>query len=185
MFLFKSKRNYLHSTDIYTYLKNNYNFSKIDLKFYNFIISQPSLKIISNKNPNLKNCSIAAKITNHKKSKFVLFFKTKKKICSHYSYDENLMFKFFKRKKDQIECNFKTSINYIDIIVSMSKYWHIMSISKKKKWIVYRICINVDLAEKINKNILIKNEKINNRKNTISSIFIDNKNIGKIYYSHL
>lgn len=185
MLLFKSDRNYLHSTDIYTYLRNNYKFEKVDLKFYNFINTQPIIKVTSNKNPDLKKCEIAAKITNNKKSKFVLFFKTKKKICSNYSFDENLLIKFFDYSKNEIKCNFKTKIDYIDIIVAISKYWHIVNISKQKKWVVYRINLDTNFTEKIKKKILIKNEKINDNKTTISSIFINNKNVGKIYYSYL
>lgn len=133
MFLFKGNRNYLHSTDIYSYLEDNFSFDRIDIKFYKFLKSQPSLKIyqqskIKRKVPH----SISANVFQKNKSSIINFYPTKKKITSSYSYDESLLNKYFKINKNLISCNFTTDIKYIDLIVSMSKLWHQKKSIKKE-----------------------------------------------------
>jgi hypothetical protein len=182
MFLFKGNRDYLHSSDITNFICNNYSYNYLDIKFYKPLKTQPNFKLTKRIYNNHK-ANIVAKIKKNKVEKFLIFYDTDNEVKNRYPYDEELLNKFFKIGSDNVQCNLKTSINYIDLIVSMSTLWHLQKISKKKKWIVVRIKFNKTIVVKKLKNIFIKVVKIMNRKNTESEIFIDKKACGKIYYS--
>jgi len=99
-----------------------------------------------------------------------------------YSYDENLLYKIFKISKKKVSFKGSCSIKNIDLIISMIKFWHIKNIGKKN-WIVYRLKINGNILEKNYKNITIQNIKNANKKYTINSLKINNKNYGYVYFS--
>ena len=183
MFIFKGDRTYLHSTDVLSFIENNYDFSEIDIKFYKLLRSQPKIKLTQNIS-NINKGNIVAKIKTKNFEKFLVFFATKKKIKNNYSFDEDLLIKFFKLNKSSVKCGFKTTVKYIDLIVSMSKIWHIKKIDKKKKWMVARISLKKKLSNSSKtKYILIKIKKIMSKNYTESDIFINKKLLGKIYYS--
>lgn len=189
MFFFKGNRDYLHSTDVYSFLIKNFKFNSIDIKFSKFIKSQPSLrvshKLFAKENRDKVLPSITASITNKNKSKLIMFYPTKQKIKYSYSYDENLLISYFKVSKNTVSCNFNTSIKHIDLVVSMSKYWHQKKINSKKKWIVIRLTLKQKIKFFLKKKIKIENIKILDGKFTTSEIFVNNVFVGKIYYSYI
>ena len=132
MFIYKGKRNYLHSSDVISFINKNYSFNKIDIKFNKILTSQPKIIITNLLNKKSHHASIVAKIEKKNIKKFLLFKETKVKIKNDYSYDENLLNKFFKVTNKNVKCDFNTEIKYIDLIVSMSKFWHVTKIKKKK-----------------------------------------------------
>jgi hypothetical protein len=182
MFLFKGNRNYIHSSDIFNFIHKNYFYDYLDIKFHKPLKTQPNFKFTKRINNNHK-ANIVAKIKNDKIEKFLIFYDSNNEIKNNYPYDEDLLNKFFKIGSDNVHCDFKTSINHVDLIVSMSTFWHLHKISKKKNWVVVRINFNKTIFTKKFKSIFIKVRKIMNKKNTESEIFIDKKSCGKIYYS--
>ena len=182
MFLFKGNRNYIQSSDIFNFINKNYSYDYLDIKFYKYLKTQPNFKV-TKKIYNNHKANVVAKIEKDNIEKFITFYDSSKEIKNNYPYDENLLNKFFKIRSDNVRCDFKTSINYIDLIVSMSKFWHLHKISKKKKWVVVRINFKKNIFSKKFKKIFIKVRKIMNKKNTESEIFIDKKFCGKIYFS--
>jgi hypothetical protein len=61
MFIYKGNRNYIHSSDVISFINNNYSFSKIDIKFHKILKSQPRIFLTSALN-NRHAASIVAKI---------------------------------------------------------------------------------------------------------------------------
>ena len=155
MFFFKGDRNYLHSSDVYSYLIKNFKFNSIDIKFSKFIKSQPNIKVsrtlFARETEKKVLPSITASIVHKNKAKLVMFYPTKQKIKYSYSYDENLLINYFKVSKNTVNCNFCTSTKYIDLIVSMSKYWHQKKINSKKKWIVIRLTLKQKIKSSLKK----------------------------------
>ena len=184
MLLLKGNRTYLHSTDIFSFIENKYNFNQIDIKFHKFLKSQPKVILIK-KLKNNHNANIVAKIKLKKDIKFLIFSETKNIIKNNYSYDENLLKNFFKFNNFGVKCNFQTTVKYIDLIVSMTKLWHVYKINKNKQWVVTRIRFNKKITQRKIKNISIKVNKIMKKKHTDSDIIIDRNFCGKIYYSAL
>ena len=180
MFLFKGNRSYLHSTDIINFIEKNYKYNQIDIRFYKLLRSQP--KITLSKKNNTK-ANIIAEIGIKKLKKYLNFFETNQKIKNSYSYDENLLKNYFKINNQEVKCNFLTTIKRLDLIVSMSKEWHIKKINKKKIWMVVRINLKKMIIDSKHKNICVRISKITNKKYTVSDIYINEKHHGKIYYS--
>jgi len=181
MFLFKGNRKYLHSTDIFSFFNYNYKFKNIEIFFKNFITTSPKiikLKSISSK----MSYDALVIIKNGNYTKYFVLKNSKKKIKLSYSYDENLLYKIFKISKKKVSFKGSCSIKNIDLIISMIKFWHIKNIGKKN-WIVYRLKINGNILEKNYKNITIQNIKNANKKYTINSLKINNKNYGYVYFS--
>ena len=162
MFIYKGNRNYIHSSDVISFINNNYSFSKIDIKFHKILKSQPRIFLTSVLN-NRHTASIVAKIEKKNFKKFLLFKETKIKIKNNYSYDENILNKFFKTTDKDVKCKINTEIKYIDLIISMTKFWHIIKISKKKNWLVARVNLNKKINDKKDKKILIKLKKKNEK----------------------
>ena len=154
MFFFKGDRKYLNSADVYSFLKKNFQFKSLDIKFYKFIKSQPSIKVVNKLSVTGKTApSIAASIVQKNRTKIVTFYPTKEKILHSYSYDDNLLNNYFKIKKNSVVCNLNTSIKYIDLVVSMSKYWHQKVINSKKKWIVIRLSLGQKIKPSLKKKL--------------------------------
>ena len=181
MFIYKGKRNYIHSSDVISFINSNYSFSKIDIKFHKILKSQPKIFLTTVLN-NRHSASIVAKIEKKNFKKFLLFKETKVKIKNNYSYDENILNKFFKLTDNDVKCKINTEIKYIDLIVSMTKFWHVIKISKKKNWLVARVNLHKKINDKKNKQILIRFNKIMNNSYTESDIIINKSMYGKIYF---
>jgi len=181
MFIYKGKRNYLHSSDVISFINKNYSFNKIDIKFHKILTSQPKIIITNMLNKKSYDASIVAKIEKKNIKKFLLFKETKVKIKNDYSYDENLLNKFFKLTNKNVKCDLNTEIKYIDLIVSMSKFWHVTKI-KRKKWLVARVNLHKKIYDKQNKQISIRFNKIMNNSYTESEIMINKSIYGKIYF---
>ena len=182
MFLLKGNRDYIHSSDVFNFINKNYSYNFLDIKFYKPLKTQPNFKFTKKINNNHK-ANIVAKIKNDEIEKFITFHDSSIGIKNNYPYDEDLLNKFFKIGSDNVHCDFKTSVNHVDLIISMSKFWHLHKISNKKNWVVVRINFKKTIFPKKFKRIFIKVRKIMNKKNTESEIFIDKKSCGKIYYS--
>ena len=93
MFLFKGNRNYLHSSDIFNFINNKYNYNHLDIKFHKLLKSQPKIKF-TKKLENNHNASIVTQIIEKKSKKFLIFYDSNINIKNNYSYDENLLNKF-------------------------------------------------------------------------------------------
>lgn len=184
MFLFRGDRKYLQSSDIFSFIFNNFDFTTLDLHFHRFLTSQPRIKITKKWKKSFYKANIVGKIKIKNEYKYILFYQTKEKINNSYSFDENLLKKFIKIKKNKVSIKLQTSIIYMDLIVLISKLWHLSKINNKKKWIVTRINLEKKYSESLEKNIVIENEKIINQKFSISKILINNKILGKIFYTH-
>ena len=181
MFSYKGDRDYIHSSDIINFINRNYLYNKIDIKFYKLLRFQPKIRLI-NKLGNSRGVNIIAKIEKNKIEKFILFYETKLKVKNDYSFDESLLSKYFKVNKKNIKCDFETEIKFIDIIVSMTKLWHLKNLDKRKNWFVGRLNRFKKINEKKRKNINIKVKKIKYDKFTESEIIIDKSIYGKIYF---
>ena len=182
MFLFKGKRKYLHSTDLISYVGNKYyNFKNLDIRFNKFIKMQPKIIEIKKKVINLKyNCTANFYLANKEHS--LIFNETKKTIIGNYSYDENIYNLFFIMTKKAVYIKKKIDVIFIDIAVSMAKFFCKNKFGKKK-WIVYRILLkqNIDNIDYKSFKVMLSNTIKN--KIFIFEIIINNKNYGKIYYS--
>ena len=185
MFIYKGNRDYIHSSDVISFINKNYSYSKIDVKFHKILKSQPKI-LVTNMLNNRHQASIVAKIEKKNFKKYLLFNETKVKIKNNYSYDENLLNKFFKITNKDVKCKIYTEIKYIDLIVSMSKLWHVVKVSKKKNWLVARINLNKKFNNNKNdKQICIRFSKIMNNSFTESEIIINKSICGKIYFQSI
>lgn len=189
-FLLKGSRDYIHGTDIFIYLENklkNLKFTKFELIFKQFIKNQPKIKMFYKTKKttllNLKQYYALCEIILKKKKLFYVFEKSREKINSNYSYDENLFIKYYNLKKNGISCSFETSFKDIEILVSMTKYFHQKKIKKKCKWIFNKIELIKKFKNFYKKDLEIKIISNKYNKYTISQIFQNKKNIGKIYFS--
>lgn len=185
VFQFKGKRKYLHGTDLFRYLQSFFpsNFKSIDIKFHRQINSQPKLivldkeKLISSSKNYLLTCNIVSK-----NKKNLVMIGTKKKINNSYPFDESLMYNKFKTNKDFAKCNLKTSLDDIDVVVALNKFWHNKKFNKKKgQWFFSRIKLKKKFKNKENKNIMLK-KKIEFLNSTVSSIYISKVLVGEIYF---
>lgn len=179
-FLFKGSRKYIHVTDIYNYFLYEVNYKELTINFKKKIVSEP--KIIFNKKKDIKsaNCIISANI--NKKKKTILIFNSKKKIISKYNYDESLFFNYFSSTKKRGMCNFETSMSSIEVLVSLTKYFHISRIANTN-WVFSKLNLLKKLKEKSNKNFLIVLNKNYINKFTELDIFQDSIFIGKINFN--
>ena len=97
MFYLKGNRKYLHSTDIISYLFAKYKKIKsLDIKFYKIITGNPRLKIINKKVSSIKYDCVANLDLENKRLISLIFSGTKKKIVQSYSYNEELLYPYFK-----------------------------------------------------------------------------------------
>lgn len=182
-FIFKGSRKYIHVTDIYNNLVLGKNYDKLSITFKKKLLHQPkiifknSLHVKLSKKP---NCII--NISRKNINKKILLFDTKKKVKTSYYYNESLLYEYFKLKKKLAECNFRTSISSIEVLVSLTKYFHIKKI-KNYDWFFARLRLVNRLQEKNNKNFSIFLKKNYLNEFTISDIYQNNKYIGEIEFS--
>ena len=182
-FLFKGSRKYIHVTDIYNNLVLGKNYDKLSITFKKKLLHQP--KIIFKNSPHIKlskkpNCII--NIGRKNINKKILLIDTKKKIKSNYYYDESLFYKYFKLKKKMSECNFQTSMSSIEVLVSLTKYFHIKKI-KNCDWFFVKLKLVNKLKEKNMKKFSIFLKKNYLDEFTISDIYQNNKYVGEIEFS--
>lgn len=188
-FLFRGNREYIQGADIYIFIENlikKKTFSNLDLSFKGFLTTQPLIKIKKKLiNSNHINTGLVNCIIKNKKIKTIITFKnSKKKILNNFSYDENLFYKYFSIKKNSIaSCKLKTSYRDIEVLVSLTKYWHLKKINNSGKWIFNRIKLTKHFKNDYIKNIKIKNVLNKFNKYTVSLIFQNNKFIGEIHFS--
>ena len=74
MFIYKGKRNYLHSSDVISFINKNYSFNKIDIKFHKILTSQPKIIITNILNKKSYDANIVAKIEKKNIKKFFKSF---------------------------------------------------------------------------------------------------------------
>ena len=191
-FLFRGDRKYIQGADVYIFIENlikKNSFTNLDLSFKSFLTTQPLIKIKKNLpiNSNYLNYgAVNCTIKNKKVKTIITFNNSKKKILNSYSYDEKLFYKYFLLKKNSIAfCKLKTSYRDIEVLVSLTKYWHLKKINNSGKWIFNRIKLIKHFKNDYTKNIKIKNVLNKFNKYTVSSIFQDNKFIGEIHFSLL
>ena len=104
------------------------------------------------------------------------------KVKKSYPYDEKLLYPNFVIKKNEARCNFKTTLDDIDVLVSLTKYWHVKKFGKKKgQWLFSRLKLKKKLKDLDIKKIKIKNKTILFN-STINYVYVSNKLIGEIYF---
>lgn len=189
-FLFRGERKYLQGADIYIFIENlikKKSFLNLDLSFKGFITTQPLVKIkkIKSNKSNYSNYDLANCIIENKNTKTIITFKNSKRAISNsFSYDEELFYKYFSLRKNSIAlCKIKTSYRDIEVLVALTKFWHLKKINNSGKWIFNRIKLIKNFENKYTKNIKIKNISNKFNKFTVSSIFQNNNYIGEIHFS--
>lgn len=190
-FLLRGDRKYIQGSDIFLYVEKylvNKKIKKLNIIFKEFLISNPKIKFLKKKNTLYKlnyKYSVLCEIILKKEIFVILFSNSKKKLRLNYSYDETLFYKYFKINKKGAGCNLKTSFKDIEILISLTKFWHENYVDRKKKWIVNKIELNNLFKNKIKKKIMIKNIENKFNKYTVSNIIQNNKKIGKIFFSSI
>ena len=184
-FSFKGNRQYIHGTDIFIFLENliEGKIKLFDLRIIKKIKRQPNIKIYNyiKNNKNQKNkANVICRIVDNK-DRIILFNESKKNISDRYSFDENILKKNFYLKGNIANCSFESSLHSIEILVALTKYWHQKKI-KLGNWVFVRLKLNKKFKNFKIKNLKIKNINNINNKRTISEVFQNKKNIGKIYF---
>ena len=184
-FLFKGNRKYIHGTDLYRYLKKFFpiKFNYIDIKFHKQIKFQPKILTFKKQLSKIdyKKILLTCKITS-KKEKLIAFVETNIKVKKSYPYDEKLLYPNFVIKKNEARCNFNTTLDDIDVLVSLTKYWHVKKFGKKKgQWLFSRLKLKKKFKDLEIKKIKIKNKTILFN-STINYVYVSNKLIGEIYF---
>ena len=183
MFYLKGNRKYLHSTDIISYIFGRFkNLKSLDIKFQKKIIGQPNIKILNKKVTNYKYNCVASCISSNDQFLSVIFIGTKKKFLQNYSYNENLLYPYFKIFKKKIFLTKQIEWKIIDLLISMSKFYCDKKIGKKK-WLVYRVFINKNFNNKKFKSIELYLKKEIKKKINIFEITLDKRIYGSIYYT--
>jgi len=117
--------------------------------------------------------------TINKKKKKIYLVNTKKKIINKYDFEEKKLYKYFKLYKNSAKCNFKSSLSSIDVLITLTKYFHNNKI-KLSSWSVVKLKFIKALDEKKLKNFVIKIKKVTFDKLTVISIYQNKKKIGEI-----
>tara|TARA_B100001741_G_C16497572_1_gene572955 strand:- start:464 stop:1027 length:564 start_codon:yes stop_codon:yes gene_type:complete len=183
-FSYKGSRKYIHVTDIYNNLIINYKYKNLDILFKKKIFNQPKIiflnKLIKNQRSKVANCSI--KISDKKKTNIIFIYDSKKKIATRYGYDEKLFYNFFRIKKLSCECNFSTSMSSIEVLVALTKFFHLKKL-RKHNWFFSRLKLVKKLKENNFKIFSIYLKKNYLDMFTILDIYQSNKYIGEIQFS--
>ena len=182
-FLYKGSRDYIHGTDLTIYLEQYIRFplKSFDLKIHKKIKHQPKIIVSDKLNKKIKGSYASCKILC-KKNKLISFCKSKKKVINRYSFDEKLISKNFLLNKKNASCKIKTSLHSIEVLVSLTKFWHLKNV-KKGVWLFTRLKLKKWFNTSKNKNIKIQNIVNINNNSTISKIYENNKIIGQIFFS--
>ena len=182
-FLFKGNRKYVHGTDIAIYLEKYVQkpLKLFDLKITKQIKTQPRILLVNSLKKRLKKSSATCKIKG-KKNIFILFLETKNKVLNSYSYDESLLANNYYINKKRGKCLITTSLHSVEILVSLTKYWHQKRVCKGE-WMFTRLKLNKWFNKSNIKNIEIENFLNLNNKSTISKVFENKKLIGEIFFS--
>ena len=117
--------------------------------------------------------------TIKKKREKIYLVNTKKNIINKYDYDEKKLYRYFKLNKKSANCNFKSNLSSIDILITLNKYFHINEI-KLSSWKVVKLKFIKALDEKKLKKFVIKIKKNTFNKYTVMNIFKNKKKIGEI-----
>ena len=184
MFYLKGNRKYLHSTDVISYIFGKYKkINYLDVKFYKLITGNPKIKILNKKVTSIKYDCIANLNLENNKLISLLFLGTKKKFLQNYSYNEKLLYPYFKILKKKIFLKKKIDWKIIDLLISMAKFYCDKKIARKK-WLVYRIVVNNNFVAKNFKSVELKLTKEIKKKIYIFEIILNNKFNGSIYYTY-
>ena len=190
MFLFRGQRKYVQGADIINYIDrlipSKKKFEKLDIIFKKFILSQPKIILIKqNKNSSYtpKKFDVLCTIKYKNSKRMIKLINSKIKINNNYSYDEKMFYKYFyPNKKKSVNCKLITDYSDIEILVALTKYWHLRNIKKKGNWIFNRLKLNKPFLNKNKKDIKIINVYNKYNKYTVSEIFQNKINIGEIHF---
>jgi hypothetical protein len=175
-FKFRGNRKYIHSTDIYKFLKKQC----LVINSLNFLIKSKSNKQLIFKYSN--NSKLFAKknvfCTGTLNDKKFFFLKTKKKIKKSYKFEENKFNKLFLIKKNTVYCEYKLNDEIIDLIICMINHLYKKKFPKKKYLLVSLIQKN-----KIDSSSQKKKIKITSTVNNYSPISLIKVYFnGKVYF---
>lgn len=190
---FKGKRNYIHGTDMFdNMLSNVRNFfnkypNEIKGSFHRLLKFQGILRIYDNIeiiDPNIAcaNFSININGTIYQ----VIFTASKTPILSSYNYDENIVLDKLSIDNNEARMILKSSYTYIEQIVAVTKQLHLTFYpSGSGNWLFTKIHIRdfIDPSIFPGHMISIKIEKNFHCRLTQSSIFLDKKLLGRIWFS--
>ena len=179
IFKFKNKRKYIHGTDIFNFLISKKTYKLIDIKFVKPLTSQPK---ICSTIPSYKKIAVIANIVNKSREKKFFLINTKKKIHHRYFVNEELPIKSFRINNKSALFENLTAKSSIEILVSLTKFFHQKKIAKKN-WLFTRIILKKNFKNILKKKFKIKLEQNYKNISTISKIYENNKLIGKINFS--
>jgi len=179
-FKFKNNRNYIHGTDIFNFLIKKKNYKLIDIKFKKPLNFQPIITRSSKIN-DINACVSSSVIKNKRKIK-TLIFNSNKKIKSKYVIDEDIPLNNIKLFKNEAKCNFITKKSPIEILVTLTKIFHLKKISKKK-WLFTRIVLKSNFKQGLKRIFKISLDQNYGNTSTVCKIYENNKNIGLINFT--
>ena len=182
-FYFKGNRNYIHSSDIITFLEKKFpKIKNLKIFFRSKLSSQPIFRLSDEKNHSKDNFN--GEFYLEDKIYYFSFSNTLNKDIKNYPYDEESIFQKVKFNQDNyVEFFEESKYNNIDILISMAKYLSIQKF-KSKSWSV----VKINLKQGINhlqykykeiKIALVKNRLIK------YDVICDKKNLGEIYFYNL
>lgn len=177
-FQFKGNRNYLHVTDIYNSLIKKKKLKNIKISFKKMIKNQPKI-IKSNQRNYVKSANCLVEYVSDKKIQRVVLKDTKKKIVSRYSYDEKLLYPYFKIKKTTASCNLSTELTSFEVLVALNKFFNISNVNSIR-WYFSRLNIVTQFDEKLLKKFSIKLKRNILNKFTTVIISQNKKKIGEM-----
>jgi hypothetical protein len=192
-FKFKGNRDYVHGTDIFDkVLKNirlflnNYP-TKINGSYHSLLKSNGILRIYNYKEAvDRENLSALFSIQADAASFLITITSSNSTITSSYHYDEADVLYKSSIDNDSIKMIVKSSYTYIEQIVAMTKKLHLTFYpNAKKNWLFTKIEIEdlLDPSLYPNNQILIKAMRNFHYKLTQSSIFLDDRLVGNIWFS--
>jgi len=183
-FCYKGDRKYVHGTDIFTKLLERYeNTQKIDISFHGISIN--NLTFFTQK-PENKEITVSFRCLNDTNKIKIFGVQNKSSIKCKYEYlEKNIIDNSqVNLNENSIELKTKTKYSFIEHMVAMNKALvENLYTDINGKWYFTRLQLkeNIDIAD-------IKSIKLNLLSNfqfklTKSSIIVNNKEIGFIYFS--
>jgi hypothetical protein len=192
-FKFKGNRNYIHGTDMFdsilTNVRSYFNIYPDEIKgsFHRQLKSEGILRIYNN-HENIETKVICANfsIIINRDIYQVIFTTCKTPVFSSYDYDENKIFDQINVHDKEAGMTLKSNYTYIEQIVAITKKLHLICYSSgSKNWLFTKIHIKDSIDPSIfpGRILLIKEEKNFHHRLTQNVILLDNKFIGRIWFS--
>jgi hypothetical protein len=192
-FRYKGDRNYVHGPDVFdAMLKtvhdyfNNYP-NEIKGSFHRFLQNDGIISIYdNNKSINYKIIFAFFSIILNEASYKIVITAAKNKVCLSYDYDEHKILENMECYDGEIKMILKSSYTYMEQIVAMTKKLHLTFYPlDDKNWLITKIHL-IDAIDPVifpGHMLSIKTEKNFHYRLTQNTIFLDDKFVGRIWFS--